>query len=103
MDASDVIEIKGVRIALSALSFGSGAFAPSADRPGMAYLSDYDRVLALQKHFGMANKDIDLILTSSDKVTKRALKIGQVELEDHSEDAPPADGQGPKLVSGGMG
>ena len=62
-----------------------------------------DRVLALQKHFGMANKDIDLILTSSDKVTKRALKIGQVELEDHSEDAPPADGQGPKLVSGGMG
>ena len=41
-----------------------------------------DRVLALQKHFGMANKDIDLILTSSDKVTKRALKIGQVELED---------------------
>ncbi|MCP5084168.1 MAG: DNA recombination protein RmuC [Alphaproteobacteria bacterium] len=60
-----------------------------------------DRVLALQKHFGMANKDIDLILTSSDKVTKRALKIGQVELEDGDEPAV-EDDQGPKLVSGGL-
>lgn len=64
-----------------------------------------DRVLALQKHFGMANKDIDLILTSSEKVTKRALKIGQVELEEAhaSEEVPAPDDQGPKLVSGGMG
>ncbi len=60
-----------------------------------------DRVLALQKHFGMANKDIDLILTSSEKVTKRALKIGQVELEDGDEPAV-EDGQAPKLVSGGL-
>lgn len=66
-----------------------------------------DRVLALQKHFGMANKDIDLILTSSDKVTKRALKIGQVELEDEATtEAKPVDAPiepGPKLVSGGLG
>ncbi len=61
-----------------------------------------DRVLALQKHFGMANKDIDLILTSSEKVTKRALKIGQVELEEGDEPAV-EDGQGPKLVSAGLG
>ncbi len=66
-----------------------------------------DRVLALQKHFGMANKDIDLILTSSEKVTKRALKIGQVELEDSAatgtEEVPAQDDPAPKLVSGGMG
>ena len=66
-----------------------------------------DRVLALQKHFGMANKDIDMILTSSDKVTKRALKIGQVELEDASADGEPEPAApsepAPKLVSGGLG
>lgn len=66
-----------------------------------------DRVLALQKHFGMANKDIDLILTSSEKVTKRALKIGQVELEDdgkpETESVTGQNEPGPKLVSGGIG
>ncbi len=62
-----------------------------------------DRVLALQKHFGMANKDIDLILTSSDKLSKRALKIGQLELDDEQDALPPAapSPAKPKLVAGG--
>lgn len=59
-----------------------------------------DRVLALQKHFGMANKDIDLILTSSDKLSKRALKIGQLELDDETEQVSSTPAK-PKLVAGG--
>lgn len=39
-----------------------------------------DRVRKLQTHFQQANKDIDLILTSADKVTKRGAKIEALEL-----------------------
>lgn len=62
-----------------------------------------DRVLALQKHFGMANKDIDLILTSSDKISKRGLKVTQLELDDESEGPDSRDKlepQRPKLNAG---
>ncbi|MEO3997649.1 DNA recombination protein RmuC [Mesorhizobium sp. CAU 1732] len=38
-----------------------------------------DRVRKLQTHFMQANKDIDLILTSADKVTKRSAKIEALE------------------------
>ncbi len=39
-----------------------------------------DRVRKLQTHFMQANKDIDMILTSTDKVTKRGAKIEALEL-----------------------
>ena len=39
-----------------------------------------DRVRKLQAHFLQANKDIDLILTSADKVTKRGARIEALEL-----------------------
>jgi len=39
-----------------------------------------DRVRKLQGHFLQANKDIDLILTSADKVVKRGAKIEALEL-----------------------
>ncbi|EKF41198.1 hypothetical protein NA8A_16933 [Nitratireductor indicus C115] len=39
-----------------------------------------DRVRKLQTHFMQANKDIDLILTSTDKVTKRGARIEALEL-----------------------
>lgn len=38
-----------------------------------------DRVRKLQQHFMQANKDIDLILTSTDKVTKRGARIEALE------------------------
>ncbi|MDF0603274.1 CapA family protein [Psychromarinibacter sp. C21-152] len=68
--APKVIEVKGVRIALSAMSFGSGAFSPTATRAGMAYNSQYDRILdglreaeadikMLSVHYGIEN-DINL-------------------------------------------
>lgn len=56
-----------------------------------------DRVLNLQRHFGQANSDIDQILVSTDKVSKRGLKIEQLELE---EDADGKETSGPKLVAG---
>lgn len=39
-----------------------------------------DRVRKLQGHFGQATRDIDMILTSTDKVTKRGAKIEALEL-----------------------
>ncbi len=64
-----IITVKGVRVALSALSFGGG-FAPTRTQPGMAGLGEYDRVLAglkaaeaeiklLSIHYGTEN-DINL-------------------------------------------
>ncbi|MEX3011267.1 DNA recombination protein RmuC [Hoeflea sp. TYP-13] len=40
-----------------------------------------DRVRKLQTHFGQAQRDIDQILTSADKVTKRGAKIEALEIE----------------------
>lgn len=41
-----------------------------------------DRVRRLQTHFGQASKDIDDILVSSSKVTKRGQKIEALEFVD---------------------
>ena len=41
-----------------------------------------ERVLNLQRHFGLANKDIEQILTSSDKVTNRGRRIETLDFED---------------------
>lgn len=40
-----------------------------------------DRVRKLQNHFSMAQKDVELILTSSDKLTKRGARIESMEFE----------------------
>ena len=42
----------------------------------------HGRVLDLQKHFGMANEDVNKILISSDKVKKRSNRIEQLEIEE---------------------
>jgi len=58
----------------------------------------HDRVLDLQRHFGQAGKDIEKIVISSDKITRRGAKIEQVEFADteqHDGDASP-----PRLVAG---
>ncbi|WP_157017511.1 DNA recombination protein RmuC [Mesorhizobium xinjiangense] len=52
-----------------------------------------DRVRKLQTHFIQANKDIDLILTSSDKISKRSQKIEALEFGGGESDA---DGPEPK-------
>ncbi|MGI9350071.1 MAG: DNA recombination protein RmuC [Rhizobiaceae bacterium] len=41
-----------------------------------------ERVRKLDGHFKLAQKDVDLILTSSDKVTKRGNKIADLEFEE---------------------
>jgi DNA recombination protein RmuC len=47
-----------------------------------------DRVLDLQRHFGQANADIDKILTSADKITKRGQKIEHLDFEEEAKAAP---------------
>lgn len=49
-----------------------------------------DRVRKLQTHFSQANRDIDLILTSTDKVTKRGARIEALEFG-----GDPAGGEAP--------
>ena len=54
-----------------------------------------DRVRKLQTHFGQATKDIDDILVSSNKVTRRGQKIEALEFGAAS---PESDGQEPRSV-----
>lgn len=56
-----------------------------------------ERVLDLQRHFGQAAQDIDRIVVSSDKISRRGLRIEQVEL---AEETPEAAGPPARLVAG---
>lgn len=49
-----------------------------------------DRVRKLQAHFSMAQKDVELILTSSDKLTKRGARIEALEFAQLTDDKPAA-------------
>ncbi len=61
-----------------------------------------DRVRKLQAHFSQANRDVDMILTSTDKLTKRGARIEALELGSEaggepsapSDAGPDADGDG---------
>jgi DNA recombination protein RmuC len=64
-----------------------------------------ERVRKLQSHFSMAQRDVDQILTSTDKLTKRGAKIEALEFEggDNSK-AAARDGDGaPKSVDSRSG
>ena len=50
-----------------------------------------DRTRKLQAHFSMAQKDVELILTSSDKLSKRGAKIEALEFAQLADDAKQAD------------
>jgi DNA recombination protein RmuC len=60
-----------------------------------------ERVRKLQTHFGQANRDIDLILTSTEKLTKRGEKIEALELDspqiDEKADKKPAEARSGSL------
>ncbi len=47
-----------------------------------------ERVLNLQRHFGQASKDFEEILISSDKVSKRGLRIEQLDFENEADALP---------------
>lgn len=51
-----------------------------------------DRVRKLQNHFSLAQKDVEMILTSSDKLTKRGARIESMEFEGSVEKPAAADG-----------
>lgn len=60
----------------------------------------HDRVLDLQRHFGQAGKDIEKIVISSEKVTRRGAKIEQVEFTDPSHREDDGEASPPRLVAG---
>jgi DNA recombination protein RmuC len=55
-----------------------------------------ERVQDLDKHFTLAVKDVEKILTSTDKIAQRAKRIDGVDLKDDAEEAPAA----PRLAAG---
>ena len=74
-----ITEVNGLRIALSALSFGSGAFSPSEGRVGMAYLSNrahYQKVLD-----GLAEVEADLKILSLHTGTENFISLNQGQRE----------------------
>lgn len=78
--APKIITVRGVRIALSAASFGSGAFAPQADKVGMAYISVESHYQAILD--GLRRADADLRILSLHYGTENmiALNPGQTEM-----------------------
>jgi DNA recombination protein RmuC len=55
----------------------------------VTYLMDdvnrlHERVLKLQQHFGQANKDIEMVLTSSEKITSRGHKIETLDFDEEA-------------------
>ncbi|WP_108879715.1 DNA recombination protein RmuC [Anderseniella sp. Alg231-50] len=58
----------------------------------------HDRVLDLQRHFGQAGKDIEKIVISSDKISRRGAKIEQVEFAEPAQRD--GDASPPRLVAG---
>lgn len=49
-----------------------------------------ERVRKLQGHFAMAQKDIDMVVTSADKLSKRGARIEALEFEAGGGEAKPA-------------
>lgn len=60
----------------------------------------HDRVLDLQRHFGMAGKDIEKIVTSSEKISRRGAKIEALELAEPGEADSKQPAVAPRLVAG---
>ena len=61
-----------------------------------------DRVGKLQSHFAQANKDIDQILISTDKITKRSRKIEDLELGEPESSSASSDTEQPALSLSGQ-
>jgi DNA recombination protein RmuC len=60
-----------------------------------------ERVRKLQGHFAMAQKDVDMIVTSADKLTRRGQKIEALELD--KSEKPAAAEEAPKTVESRSG
>ncbi|PDT35382.1 DNA recombination protein RmuC [Rhizobium sp. M10] len=54
-----------------------------------------ERVRKLQGHFAMAQKDVDMVVTSADKLTRRGARIEALEFEAGGDARPARDGETP--------
>lgn len=62
-----------------------------------------ERVRKLQGHFAMAQKDVDMIVTSADKLARRGERIEALEFETVVEPAKPAAEDRPKPIDNRTG
>ncbi|MBB3612272.1 DNA recombination protein RmuC [Rhizobium sp. BK602] len=62
-----------------------------------------ERVRKLQGHFAMAQKDVDMIVTSADKLARRGERIEALEFEAAGEPAKPASDERPKPIDNRTG
>lgn len=62
-----------------------------------------ERVRKLQGHFAMAQKDVDMIVTSADKLARRGERIEALEFETAAEPAKPAAEDRPKPIDNRTG
>jgi DNA recombination protein RmuC len=58
-----------------------------------------DRVIDLQKHFGLAAQDVDKLLVSSDKIAKRGHRIEQLDLPEPQVRSLDSKERRPRLVA----
>lgn len=58
-----------------------------------------ERASDLRRHFDMANADLDKLTTSADRIGKRGVKIGSLDVEPEIRQVP-VEGSRPQLVSG---
>ncbi len=58
-----------------------------------------ERASDLRRHFDMANVDLEKLTTSAERIGKRGVKIGNLDVEPETVTA--TDGQRPRLVTGG--
>ncbi|WP_132957981.1 DNA recombination protein RmuC [Rhizobium sp. BK251] len=58
-----------------------------------------ERVRKLQGHFAMAQKDVDMIVTSADKLTRRGARIEALEFDGKGESAAAAESEAPATKS----
>lgn len=78
--APKIVTMRGIRIALAAASFGSGSFAPSNDRVGMAYLSREDHYQAVLDGLRLAPADLRILSLHYGTENLINLNAGQIDL-----------------------
>ncbi len=78
--APKIITVKGIRVAMSAVSFGSGAFSPTDGQVGMAYLFSPGHYQKVLDGLGAARADLKLLSVHYGTENYTGLNGGQASL-----------------------
>jgi poly-gamma-glutamate synthesis protein (capsule biosynthesis protein) len=75
-----VITVKGLRVAMSSVSFGSGSFSPTTDQEGVAYLFRPDHFERVLKEISAVDADLKLLSVHYGTENYTGLNGGQAAL-----------------------